>query len=129
MRRKTELTEQQAVIEWCEVMSRQFPELKTIYHIPNEGKRSRIGGADLKKAGLKPGVPDLCLPIARGGWNALYIEMKKDRTCKCTKDQIDFQALLAHQGNFCCIAYGFDEAVCCIKKYLGGFYKNDAERN
>ena len=42
MQKKTELTEQQAVIEWCEVMSGQFPELKTIYHIPNEGKRSRI---------------------------------------------------------------------------------------
>lgn len=41
MQQKTELTEQQAVIEWCEVMSGQFPELKTIYHIPNEGKRAR----------------------------------------------------------------------------------------
>lgn len=125
MQKKTELTEQQAVIEWCEVMSGKFPELKTIYHIPNEGKRSKIGGGALRAAGLKAGVPDLCLPVSRGCWNALYIEMKKDRTCRCTQEQIDFQTLLAHQGNFCCVAYGADDAIFAIKQYLGGFYKND----
>ena len=125
MQQKTELTEQQAVIEWCEVMSGQFPELKTIYHITNEGKRSRIGGGALRSAGLKAGVQDLCLPVARGGWNALYIEMKKDRSCKCTDEQLAFQTLLAHQGNFCCIAYGADEAIYAIKQYLGGFNTND----
>lgn len=125
MQKKTELSEQQAVIDWCVINSGRFPELKTIYHIPNEGKRSRIGGSELRSAGLKAGVPDLCLPVSRGGWNALYIEMKKDRTCRCTQEQLEFQTLLAHQGNFCCIAYGVDEAIWNIKRYLGGFNKND----
>lgn len=125
MQKKTELSEQQAVIDWCVINSGRFPELKTIYHIPNEGKRSRMGGNELRAAGLKAGVPDLCLPVSRGGWNALYIEMKKDRTCRCTKEQLNFQTMLAHQGNFCCIAYGADEAIFAIKQYLGGFYKND----
>lgn len=119
MNQKTELTEQQAVIDWCNIMSRQIPELKTIYHIPNEGKRSRIGGNALCRAGLKAGVPDLCLPVSRNGWHALYIEMKKDRKCKCTQEQIEFQKSLANNGNLCCVAYGADDAISYIKNYLG----------
>lgn len=119
MQQKTELTEQQAVIDWCDINSGRFPELKTIYHIPNEGRRSTIGGAALRKAGLKKGVPDLCLPVPRGGWHALYIEMKKDRSCKCTKDQLAFQNILARQGNYCTVACGADEAILVIKWYLG----------
>lgn len=125
MNQKTELTEQQTVIEWCEVMSGQFPELKTIYHIPNEGKRSRIGGGALRASGLKAGVPDLCLPVSRGGWNALYIEMKKDRTCKCTQEQINFQKLLSRYGNLCYTAYGANDAINAINNYLSGGFKHD----
>lgn len=118
MQKKTELTEQQAVIEWCEWMSAKYPELKTIYHITNEGKRSKSGGAALVAAGLKKGVPDLCLPVARGIYNALYIEMKKSRKERCTKDQREFQALLAAEGNFCAVAYGANEAIWLIEQYL-----------
>ena len=67
----TELTEQQAVMEWAEYQTGRYPELKLLYHIPNEGKRSVVNGANLKKAGLKKGVPDLCLPVARGADQAL----------------------------------------------------------
>lgn len=118
MNKKTELTEQQAVVEWCEWMSAQCPELKTIYHITNEGKRSKSGGAALVAAGLKKGVPDLCLPVSRGRYNALYIEMKKSRKEHCTKEQTAFQALLAEQGNLCAVAYGADEAIWLIEQYL-----------
>ena len=40
MQKKTELSEQQAVIDWCVINSGRFPELKTIYHIPNEAKEA-----------------------------------------------------------------------------------------
>ncbi len=46
----TELTEQQAVMEWAEYQTGRYPELKLLYHIPNEGKRSVVNGANLKKA-------------------------------------------------------------------------------
>jgi len=120
MQKKTELSEQQAVIDWCVINSGRFPELKTIYHIPNEGKRSRIGGRELRSAGLKAGVPDLCLPVSRGGWNALYIEMKLDKTKKCSKEQIEFQKLLKQFHNGCVVAYGADEAISYLRQYLAG---------
>ena len=53
MQNKTELTEQQEVMEWAEYQTGKYPELKLLYHIPNEGKRSVVNGANLKKAGLK----------------------------------------------------------------------------
>ena len=118
MNKKTETGEQQAVIEWCEIMSKRWPELRTIYHIPNEGKRSRAQGKELRDAGLKAGVPDLCLPVSRGGSNALYIEMKKDRSCRCTKEQLEFQNALVRSGNCCCICYGAEDAINAIRRYM-----------
>ncbi len=89
MQNKTELTEQQAVMEWAEYQTGRYPELKLLYHIPNEGKRSVVNGANLKKAGLKKGVPDLCLPVAKGNYHSLYIEMKKNKRCRPSAEQIE----------------------------------------
>ena len=60
-----ELAEQQTVLEWAQWQRGKYPELDLLYHIPNEGKRSAANGAVLKRAGLKKGVPDLCLPVAK----------------------------------------------------------------
>lgn len=117
MNKRNELSEQQAVIEWCEWYSGKYPELKSIYHITNEGKRSIAGGAQLKKAGLKSGVPDLCLPCAHGGYHALYIEMKKDSSCKPTEKQKEWIDLLYRQGNFAVVCNSADDAIEIIKAY------------
>ena len=72
-----DLTEHQiqtCVMEWAEGQLIQHPELKMLYAIPNGGARNAITGALLKAEGVKPGVPDLCLPVARGKYHGLYIE-------------------------------------------------------
>lgn len=78
----------------------------------------RENGANLKKAGLKKGVPDLCLPVARGHYNALYIEMKKNRNCRPSADQIEWQIGLNAEGNRAVVCYSADEAIQTIKDYL-----------
>lgn len=118
MNKRNELSEQQAVIEWCEWHSGRYPELKSIYHITNEGKRSIAGGAQLKKAGLKSGVPDLCLPCAHGGYHALYIEMKKDSNSKPTENQKKWIDLLRKQGNFAVVCNSADDAIEIIQAYM-----------
>ena len=45
----SEAQEQKAVIEWCSWNSDRFEELKWIFHCPNEAKRSKITGAELKR--------------------------------------------------------------------------------
>ena len=47
-----------------------------IYHVPNGGHRVKAVAAKLKAQGVKAGIPDLVLPMARGGFFGLYIEFK-----------------------------------------------------
>ena len=62
-----ESQEQQALFSWAEYAKGLHPELGLLYHIPNGGKRDKLEAARLKLEGVKAGVPDLCLPVARGG--------------------------------------------------------------
>jgi hypothetical protein len=115
-----ESEEQQAVITWA-IMSRgKWPELKMLYHVPNEGARSVTYAAQLKRMGMRRGVPDLCLPVARGGFHGLYIELKRYAGSRVTPEQQEWIEDLAAQGFRAVICYGADEAIAEIKRYLGG---------
>ena len=56
----SEADEQRAVVEWC--AWRRIP----VFHIPGGGSRHPAEAARLKAQGVKAGVPDLCIPVARG---------------------------------------------------------------
>ena len=73
---RTEASEQEAVITICKFMENRYPELKLLHHCPNGGKRDRVSAAVLKRQGVKAGVPDLHLPVPKGQYASLYIEMK-----------------------------------------------------
>ena len=107
----SELKEQIAVVEYCEL--RGLP----IVHIPNEGKRSVVAGAMLKRAGMRPGFPDLFLPRPCGKYHGLFIEMKYDKG-KTSADQEWWLATLSREGYAVRVCHGFDEAVRCIEAYL-----------
>lgn len=116
----TESAEQQTLFEWARRMEGRWPELALMYHIPNEGKRSRATGARMKAEGLRSGVPDICLPVPRGGNHGLYIELKRRRGAKVTKEQLDWVAGLAAQGYVAAVCRGCDEAIDMITRYLAG---------
>ena len=44
----TESVEQQRLMQWARMESGKWPELALLYHVPNEGKRSRTAGARMK---------------------------------------------------------------------------------
>lgn len=115
-----ESNEQQTLVEWARCMEGRWPELRMLYHIPNEGKRSRKTGARLKAEGLKSGVPDICLPVARGGHHGLYIELKRRKDSKVTKEQLEWIADLVAQGYVAAVCRGCDEAISLITRYLTG---------
>ena len=71
-----EAVQQKMVIEWCEWNSNKFEELKWIFHCPNEAKRNPKTGAELKRLGMRAGVPDLLLLSPKGEYIGLAIEMK-----------------------------------------------------
>lgn len=79
-RKRSEATEQERVINWARFYAKDFPELDLLHHIPNGGSRNQLEAANLKRQGVKAGVPDLCLPVARNGKHGLYVEMKWQKT-------------------------------------------------
>lgn len=116
----TESAEQQTLFQWAKMASGKWPELELLYHIPNEGKRSYKTGARLKAEGLRSGVPDICLPVARGGHHGLYIELKRVRNSRVTKAQLDWIEALVAQGYVAAVCRGCDEAIELITGYLSG---------
>ena len=113
----SEDAEQSQIIYYCQAMSAKYPELEMIYHIPNEGKRGRSAAMVQKKIGLKAGVPDLCLPVARKGYHGLYIEVKAldGRTSTSQQKWID---KLSEQGYKAVVCFGADEAIAVIADYI-----------
>ncbi|MGN0989552.1 MAG: hypothetical protein ACI4N6_04505, partial [Eubacteriales bacterium] len=85
----TEDEEQAYIVSWAKINESRYPELKLLYHIPNEGKRSGREGARMKRLGLRRGVSDLCLPVARCGFHGLYIELKA-QDGRATAEQNEF---------------------------------------
>lgn len=114
----TEAEEQRALFRWAALAAGARPELRLLYHIPNEGRRSVVTGARMKAEGMKPGVPDICLPVARGGYHALYIELKRIKGGRATDAQKQWIAALNAEGNRAVLCKGWDAAREEIERYL-----------
>lgn len=89
----------------------------------NEEREAVRAGADLKRQGMKPGVSDICLPYAAGGFNNLYIELKVGSN-KATEEQLTFIDTINRIGGKAVIVYGSDAAIEVIKAYLCGTIEN-----
>lgn len=117
----TESEEQRALFEWRDIQKAAFPDLALMYHIANEGKRSPRTGARMRAEGLSKGLPDIHLPVARGGSHSLYIELKSTRKgARLTPEQIDWMDRLKGADNEVAVCYGADAAIQVIMRYLTG---------
>ena len=114
----TEASEQEALFAWAEYQKGKHPELELMYHIPNGGSRNKIEAARLKAQGVKPGVPDICLPVPRGKYHGLYIELKRTKGGRISSDQTVWLERLMQQGYAIAICLGWDDARNIIIKYL-----------
>lgn len=114
----TEHEEQVALMRLVELHKGRWPELGMLYSIPNGGKRSRITGAILKREGQKKGVPDLCLPVPRGGYHGLYIELKRQRKSQISPEQVAWLQSLKGQGYRAEMCLGAAAAWDVIREYI-----------
>ena len=96
-------------------------DLALLFAVPNGGTRNKIEAVNLKRQGVKPGVPDMFLPVARRGYHGLFIELKTE-TGRTSKNQDAWIADLNAQGYFCPVCHGFDSAVRVIEWYMEGKY-------
>ena len=115
----TEDEEQAWLFSWAEISTARFPELRLMHHIPNGGKRSKAEAARFKRMGVKAGVPDIFLPVPRGGYHGLYIELKA-LDGKPSAEQNRFLTAVGEQGYFAAVAYGGQAAAEMIVRYLSG---------
>ena len=112
-----EAIEQEKLFRWIAFIKNEYPEAGLLFHIPNGGSRNKIEAANLKRQGVRAGVPDLFLPTARGGFHGLFIEMKFGKN-KPTQKQKEWLKELDAQGYAVCVCHGFNEAKDKILKYL-----------
>lgn len=102
----------------------RHPELKLLHHIPNGGLRNKAVAGKLKAMGQRAGVPDLMLPVARGGFHGLYIEMKRpagadgSRAGVTSKEQREWIADLRCQDYCVRVAFGWEEGLKALLEYL-----------
>ena len=115
--KRSEATEQILVMQWCELNECIYPELELMHHIPNGGKRDKAEAGRLKKQGVKAGVPDLHLPVPKGEYCGLYIEMKLNGN-KPTPKQKMWIKKLREQIHCVVVCDGFEEAKDTIIKYM-----------
>jgi hypothetical protein len=106
---------QSLLIQWFRV---QYPLLgKCLFAIPNGGARHIGTAIKLKAEGVTAGVSDLFLIIPSNGKHGLFLEMKK-KDGKLQQNQKDFLLLAESMGYGAEVAFGFEDGVIKIKKYL-----------
>lgn len=117
----TEYSEQCSIFRRAQLYIKRYPELRFLTGSLS-GVRLTVGTAmKCKNAGcLVRGVPDLFLPINRGGYSGLFIELKRVKGSKILPEQNVWATMLTSQGyrhEFC---YGADAAWAVIVNYLSG---------
>lgn len=116
----SEAEEQATLFHWARMQEKKYPELALMFHIPNGGLRSKSEAARFKKQGVKAGIPDICLPCARGGRHGLFIELKKLTGGKTSKEQKEWIAALQNAGYAVSVCHGWEDASELILDYLEG---------
>lgn len=108
---------QQALIRWATIAKSKYPELELLYAIPNGSNTTDKNRIRLVAEGMKKGMPDLVLPVARGHYHALYLELKT-KDGKLSKSQKDLHELLKETGNAVMISRSLEQSIQIIKIYL-----------
>lgn len=88
-----------------------------LYAVPNGGLRTVQEGVRLKMEGVQKGVPDLVLPIARGGFHGLYLELKAAGG-RTSREQDGWLAFLDDQGYRVAVAWTVERAFDILVEYL-----------
>lgn len=114
----SEHDEQAALFEWAAWNQHRDAALNMLYAVPNGGKRDVVTAARLKAEGVKAGVPDVVLTVARNGYHGFYLELKVGKN-KTSAEQDAWLAALAFQGYLVDVSYGWQEAAHKIARYLG----------
>lgn len=110
---------QSALFKWARYSAAETPVLRLMFAIPNGGARDAITGAILKAEGVKPGVPDVFLPVASGPFHGLFIELKSAKG-RASPEQREWLTALRERGYATALCHDLGEAIDTVSRYLAG---------
>lgn len=95
-----EETEQILLFQWRDMSVKTIPELRWLHSSLNGVPLSPGLASKMKRMGMTRGVVDVFLPIVRGGYAGLYIEMKRRNgvPSHLSASQKEFIAFAREQG-------------------------------
>lgn len=96
--------------------SRQIP----FFAIPNGEKRDVVTATNLKRQGVKAGVPDIMVPVPTTFHAGLFLELKRRDGGAISKAQREWVDLLNKNGYLALFVYGWEDASKAVEKYLAG---------
>lgn len=106
----TEHDEQVNFVNWFEY---KFPNIR-LFAVPNGEKRHISVAKRLKAEGVRRGVPDIFIPELK-----LFIEMKKAKGGRVSKEQKEWIAYLESIGYICKVCCGAGEAKKAVLELTG----------
>jgi hypothetical protein len=119
-RHQLKLTEEElmqvSLYEWA---AYQPPPVQKLHHVPNGGARDPRTGLKLLAMGTSAGVLDNHLPVARRGFRALWIELKRPKGGSLSPAQRQWIEWLEEEGDKCVVCKRWEEAADWISWYLG----------
>lgn len=113
-----EHVEQTCLFRWAAYNRAALPELQLLYAVPNGGYRNKATAARMKAQGVKAGVPDMFLPVPRGTYHGLYIELKRRKGGTVSAEQREWLTNLRAQGYAAYVCHGWEEAAHTIMDYM-----------
>ena len=115
----TEHAEQVDLFQKAERWEGDYPELALLHAIPMGGKRPISVAKRMKAAGAKKGLLDMCLPVPRGQYHGLYLELKVEGG-RVSKEQKWWIEKLREQGYRVEVPVGCEAAWDVVIDYLTG---------
>jgi hypothetical protein len=109
---------------FCWAQQSGIEELKWLFAVPNGFYGTAAQKSKMKAEGLRPGVPDIWLPVPINdagvwlGYHGLVIELKVGKN-KATDEQKKWLDYLSNSGYRCALCYGWESARDVILEYLG----------
>lgn len=100
-------------VEW---FRRNYPGF-IIYHIDNGAQKNAVRASQARAIGILTGIPDLHIPVARRGYNSLYIEMKRPGH-KATFAQRERMNQLGMYGNLCVVCDSVESFTTAVTSYM-----------
>ena len=114
----TEHVEQTRLFDRIRAAEQAYPALSMVYAVPNGGFRHIATAKAMRDEGVRAGVPDVHIPLARKGYCGGWIEMKR-RGNGPTDGQREYAAKLLAEGHWYELHYTAETAWPALCGYLG----------